>query len=558
VSQRRSPVPHEALATLRRKLALLPLRHPERALLMHATYRLYGISRASLYRLLRDGKRPRDAHRADRGRARVMPNAEIEQWCEIVAAMQARTTNRKGRCLSTVRAHELLIAHGIETPDGFHQLEAGRLSVSTLNRHMARLGYDRARMTREPAAVRYQAECANDIWHFDMSQSELKHLHTPPPWVDLKRDGAPLLMLFSVIDDRSGVAFVGYFCVYGEEVEAALRFLFAAMTAKPDSPNPLHGIPRTLHLDNGPVAKSAIFKRVMESLDVEVIIHMPAGSDGKRTTARAKGKVERPFRTIKDAHETLYHFHQPDTEAEANHWLVRYIDGYNERDHRNEPHSRAHDWLTHLPADDIREMCAWERYCAFAREPEQRKVGLDCRMTVAGVTYEVDPDLAGETVVVWWGLFDQELFVEHGDERYGPFDPLHGPVPLHRYRKHRKSRRDERSEHIDKLAAQLQLPRSALSGEEELRWNRETMDAAKPIKTQPFSGPDHFHELAFPNALAARKAIADELRLPLGRLDDSDRAYVAELVGRTLLRAEIMASIRDYFSNKRATARGTV
>jgi hypothetical protein len=56
----------------------------------------------------------------------------------------------------------------------------------------------------------------------------------------------------------------------------------------------------------------------MESLGVEILPHIPAGADGRRTTARAKGKVERPFRTVKDAHETLYHFHGPETEAEAN------------------------------------------------------------------------------------------------------------------------------------------------------------------------------------------------------------------------------------------------
>jgi hypothetical protein len=66
----------------------------------------------------------------------------------------------------------------------------------------------------------------------------------------------------------------------------------------------------------------------MESLGVEVMTHMPAESDGRRTTARAKGKVERPFRTVKEAHETLYHFHEPETEAEANRWagtLRRYL-----------------------------------------------------------------------------------------------------------------------------------------------------------------------------------------------------------------------------------------
>jgi hypothetical protein len=85
----------------------------------------------------------------------------------------------------------------------------------------------------------------------------------------------------------------------------------------------------TIRLDNGPVGKSAVFKRVMESLRVEVITHMPAGSDGRRITARAKGKVERPFRTVKDAYETLCHFHQPAFEEEANRWLARFIRTYN-------------------------------------------------------------------------------------------------------------------------------------------------------------------------------------------------------------------------------------
>ncbi len=185
-----------------------------------------------------------------------------------------------------------------------------------------------------------------------------------------------------------------------------------------------------------------MFRRVMDCLGVEVIAHMPRGSDGRRTTARSKGKVERPFRTVKEAHETLYHFHQPQTEAQANVWLANFVAKCNQRDHRSEDHSRQDDWLTHLPADGLRAMCAWERFCSFAREPERRTVGIDCRLTVAGVTYELDAELAGEDVIVWWGLFDQELFAERGDDRFGPFQPLGGPIPLHRYRKHRKSLRD--------------------------------------------------------------------------------------------------------------------
>ncbi len=473
-----------------------------------------------------------------------MTASEIEKWCEIVAAMKVRTSNKKGRHLSNARLLELLVDHGVETSDGLQRLPAGRLTASTLNRHMRRLGYDMARMTREPPAVRFQAEHANALWHFDLSPSDLKQLETPP-WIDPDRNGAPTLMLFSVVDDRSGAAYQEYRCVYGEDAESALRFLFNAMGEKPDADNALHGIPKVLQLDNGPVGKSSVFKRVMECLGVEIIFHMPRDTDGRRTTARSKGKVERPFRTVKDAHETLYHFHKPETEEEANRWLSNYVSKYNTKDHRFEPHSRIEDWLTHLPGDGVRAMCSWERFCTFAREPESRTVGIDCRLTVAGVAYEVDPELAGEAVVVWWGLFDQELYVELGEERFGPFLPVGGPIPLHRYRKHRKSRREVRADAVADLAKVITIPRSALSGEDDV-----IILGAEPRSApfaQPFVGPDLFQTLTFVSKLAARQAIADELRLPLAKLNDDDRAFISSLVDETLSRPTIINAVRERF-----------
>jgi hypothetical protein len=116
-------------------------------------------------------------------------------------------------------------------------------------------------------------------------------------------------MLYSLVDDRSGVAYQEYHCVYDEDVEAALRFLFNAMAPKADLGAIFQGIPEAIHSDNGPIAKSHIFQRVLDCLGVRLMTHMPDGSDGRRPTARSKGKVERPFRTVKEAHETLYHFH---------------------------------------------------------------------------------------------------------------------------------------------------------------------------------------------------------------------------------------------------------
>jgi hypothetical protein len=188
------------------------------------------------------------------------------------------------------------------------------------------------------------------------------------------------------------------------------------------------------------IARSLVFQKVMGYLGIEVRTHMPAGKDGRRTTARSKGKVERPFRTVKEIHETLFHLHEPETEAEANAGLRRYLVHYNQQPHRKEPHSRIEDWLENIPTSGLREMCNWERFCTFAREPERRRVNGYGQATIEAVSYEVDSDLAGEDVVLWWGLFDNELYVEHGDKRYGPYSPVGGPIPLNRYRRLKKSK----------------------------------------------------------------------------------------------------------------------
>ncbi len=111
-------LPTEAVVTLRRRLERLAARDPGRSRLLADTARLYGISRAALYRQLREQGRPRALHRADRGRPRVLPLATLRRYCELIAALKLRTTNGKGRHLSTRRAIALLEEHGVETEDG--------------------------------------------------------------------------------------------------------------------------------------------------------------------------------------------------------------------------------------------------------------------------------------------------------------------------------------------------------------------------------------------------------------------------------------------------------
>ena len=531
-------IPAEALLDLRRRLATLPARSPERRVLMQETAQLYGMAEVTLYRVLRVQARPRALRRSDRGEPRVLPKATLERYCEIIAAMKIRTANKQGHHLSTAEALRLLETYGIQTPEGHVQAPPAVLKKTTVNRYLKQWGYDHPTLLRQPPAVRFQAQHSNECWHFDLSPSDLKHVKAPV-WVQEGR-GRPLLMLYSVVDDRSGVSYQEYHGVYGEDVEAALRFLFAAMSPKPAEGFPFYGIPQMLYMDNGPIARSRVFHQVMKYLGVEVRTHLPQGKDGRRVTARSKGKVERPFRTVKEMQETLYHFHEPATEDEANAWLIQFLLRYNTMQHRSELHTRFEDWLTNLPASGVRAMCSWERFCAFAREPERRQVGVDARIAVEGTRYEVDPDLAGETVTLWWGLFDSELYVEHREKRYGPYRPVGGPIPLHRYRHFKQTQTQQRADRIEALAAALALPRAALA------------DAALAlpvagtpgVPAMPFVDPDPFQEFTYPNVIAAKLAIADELARPLAKLAPEAMAQLDAFLAQTLRKADVLAFAR--------------
>jgi hypothetical protein len=531
----------EVLIDLRRRLDRLPSRSPERRDIVRQAAKLYGISESTLYRQLEKLYRPKALRRADHGIPRVLPKAQMLRYCEVIAALKIRTMNKKGRHISTVRAIEVLEGQGIEIPDGLVRPEKGQLRKATVNRYLKQWGFDHRTLTYQAPAVRFQARHSNECWQLDLSPSDLKHLEEPL-WHDPSKD-RPILMLYSVVDDRSGVCYQEYRNVYGEDVEAALRFLFNAMSAKSDEEFALQGIPAMLYMDNGPIARSRVFQSVMAYLGVQIQLHMPDSKAKHRHTARAKGKVERAFRTVKEAHEVLYHLREPKDEGQANERLLAYLKTYNDHPHRSEPHSRMEDWQANLPLEGIRQMCSWERFCTFAREPENRKIGIDARIRVDGTVYEVHADLAGESVILWWGLFDSELFVEHEGQHYGPYAPISGPIPLHRYRKFKKTKIEKRLERLEALAEVLVLGEPADDGHETLSLNATTPD----LPSRPFQDPDPFHEICFANGIKARLAIADYLGKPLALLTQAQKDWIDSLLDETLEKQTVMQRVRAYF-----------
>ncbi len=544
-------MPVEALINLQQRLDTFPRRSPERRGLVKSTAHSYGISDSNLYRKLRERQRTA-AHRSDYGKPRGLSITEMKRYCEIIAAMKIRTLNKKGRHISTGRAIELLEEHGVHTPDGFVKPPCGILAKATVNRYLKTFGYDLQTLIKEPPAVRFQAEFSNEYWQFDLSPSDLKHLKEPPAWVEPGR-GNPTLMLYSAVDDRSGVCYQEYHCVHGEDTEAALRFLFNAMTVKATDNFPFWGIPKKLYMDHGPIARSKIFLNVMQYLGIEVITHMSADSDGRRTTARSKGKVERPFRTVKKAHETLYHFHQPETEEDTNRWLHNYLVRYNNQLHRTKEHSRFEDWLKNLPTEGVREMCSWERFCTFAREPERRTVDGTAQISVDGICYEVSPDLAGETVILWWGLFDTQLFVEFNEEKFGPYYPVGEPVSFNQFRRFKKTKYEERGERITALANKLELPRSALEGVQNLEFSAIKSEDYNSATSITFQDPDPFQEFTYPDVLSAKRAIAEYIGQPLTKLMPEQRDFICTLLEEILSKKIIIEQVDVYFFPSRRT-----
>ncbi len=535
-------IPEDRLIELKRNLDLFPARSDERKRIIHSFAQLYDVSVSSIYRAIRERCKPKGLRRSDAGVSRILKTLEMEKYVQIIAAMKIRTRNKKNHHLSTSEAIRLLEEFGIETNEGLVKVPKSVLKKTTVNRYLRNWGYDIRSLKIEPASVRFQANYSNECWQFDLSPSDLKVVEQWPEWVKDGK-GRPILMLYSVVDDRSGVAYQEYHVVYGEDVEAALRFLYNAMARKEIEGFPFQGIPKMLYMDNGPIAKSQIFQRVMGLLGTEIRTHLPKNKDGRRTTARSKGKVERPFRTVKEVHEVLYHFHKPKDELEANQWLLNFILRYNEKKHRSESHSRVEDWIKNIEPSGIREICAWGRYSTFAREPQRRKVGNDAQVSTNGGTYQVNSELAGQYVILWWGLFDTELFLEYEGRQYGPFHPSGGPIPLNQYRKYKKTSAERRADKIEKLSKEISLAKEALSTDTR---NLNALKRDLPNNTHiiEFKDPDPFKEFTYPNIIEAKKAIADYLGIPLSKLVQEQLVEINEMLSHTLNKREIMGKIR--------------
>jgi hypothetical protein len=145
-------------------------------------------------------------------------------------------------------------------------------------------------------------------------------------------------------------------------------------------------------------------------------------------------------------------------------------------------------------------------------------------------------------VILWWGLFDNALYVEHGERRFGPYEPVGGPIPLHRYRSFKKTKTQQRAERIAALAERLALPGSV--------WGAADASAAAvagpALAGTPFADPDPFQEIVFPTAVAAKRAIAEYLGTPLAKLPAEALAALDAALAESLRKVDVIDYARTH------------
>lgn len=522
-------IPKEQLLQLWNQLNELSPRDSKRSILINKYSSLFGISRSSVYRQL-SVLSPINLSRADKGSSRVICNDELMKYCRIISALKVRTSNEKQTHLSTQACIDILENCGVEINGETIVAPKGLLKRSTVDRYLKTwcLSYDHV-YGLQPIVQHFEANFSNECWQFDFTPSDLKSLN----------NSEYKLYLGVAVDDKSGVIYAEYFEVSGEDTVTALKFLYNAISKKTITfKNSLCGIPHYIYTDNGAFARSKLYQRVLNSLGIFLLTHMPKNSDNRRVTARSKGKVERANRTIKTSFESSFHLQEPDSIEQANQWLHNFLDSYNQKNHRRlKDSSKISVWQDNLPTEGYREGCSWEQFCNIAREPEKRKVLSDGCISIQGERYQLSSDLAGLEVLLLYGVFDSQIFVEYNNEKFGPFFPEKAPDSFLDYSHQTMTSREVIADEIHNIAEELNVTKPfSYKDNNIIDFNNPT------VKSIPFKEDRYL----FKNKLEAKRFISKYLGRPLAELSDNYLHYINSILEETLDHEDIIIKIKQY------------
>jgi hypothetical protein len=113
-------IPTEQLILLHNKMLAFSPRHPERKKLICSVAESFGVSESTIRRQLREHIHFSIENRIDKNIPRVISKTDMLLYCQLIAALKIRTSNKKNKHLSTQACIRILEEHGVVMWSNIH------------------------------------------------------------------------------------------------------------------------------------------------------------------------------------------------------------------------------------------------------------------------------------------------------------------------------------------------------------------------------------------------------------------------------------------------------
>jgi transposase InsO family protein len=269
------------------------------------------------------------------------------------------------------------------------------IKLSTLSRHLRRLGKTRARLRQRKGVFRrYEKDRPNAQWQSDV----LYGPYLPDP-ADTNASKRTFLIAF--LDDYSRLVTHGGFH-WAEDLPSLLDCFKRAILKR--------GLPVRVYCDRGAVYQSNQFQRVCAELGIRHIAARPYAPEGK-------GKIERFWQNVESSFLSELKVRPAATMEELqtlfSAWLEQAYHHWINRETRETPADRFARGLGNIRLPDpvrVQQAFLWT---------EKRWVDKTACLSLQGNRYEVDPRLARCKVLLRYDPYDlSAIQVWHEGRRY--------------------------------------------------------------------------------------------------------------------------------------------
>lgn len=276
------------------------------------------------------------------------------------------------------------------------EIQKNSISYSTINRLLKKHNLVGKRMIATPERKRFAHERVNHLWQTDLS-------HGPYISIDGKKKKT---FLIAYIDDCSRLVPFGEF--FTSEKFDGVRVVTKEAIVR-------RGRPTMIYADNGKIYRSETLQYACAQLGITLVHTQPYDP-------RAKGKVERLFKTIQTRFYPLLQADPASSLEELNNRFWRWLEeNYHRRIHASLDGKTPHEvyqaqleHLTFLKNTEILDTIFLKR--------EHRKVKADSTITLNKQLYEVPPRFIGQSIDV---RFDEHsIFVFEDDKKIAEALPV--------------------------------------------------------------------------------------------------------------------------------------